>query len=195
MMYDRLTPRLYNRDEFHVEAVMGTSPEGNYVSIDVVTALESKIKELQVKLAIVSESELDLHSKVIQLESEAQGPDGVKTWQEAAVTERLARSKVQNELRKLQQEYDARDEEACELIERWLDAGQPHDWTGWQKRVEVFLGINIPESIPPHIHYVLEHDNFYDDYNKGQGQEFYSKWHSRKDEFPTHKINCIGTWP
>lgn len=146
--------------------------------------METEIKVLQRRLAEVGESELSLATKVIELEAKVRGPEGFDTWEEAAMSERIRRVKAGRELLELQQEYDKRDEEACELIERWLDVGQPHDWTGFQKRVEEFLGIDTPEPIPTGVHWRTEQGNFFNTRNTGQGKEFFDKWYRRRNEFP-----------
>lgn len=168
------------------EALMVADPKGQYTFADAADALKLENTMLKQRLAEMGEKEIDLHAKVIQLESDLQGPDGFKTWQEAATAERIRRINVEKELATLQQDYDERDEEACELIERWLDVGQPHDWDGWQKRVEKFLGFHVefPEPIPPGITWRSEQGNFYDGYNRGQGEEFLVKWYDRRQEFP-----------
>lgn len=146
--------------------------------------METEIKILQRRLAEVGESELTLATKVIELEAAVRGPEGFDTWEDAAMSERIRRVKAGRDLLELQQQYDARDEEACELIERWLDVGQHHDWTSFQKRVEKFLMINVPEPIPPGVHWRTEQGNFFNTRNIGQGKEFFDKWYNRRNEFP-----------
>jgi len=161
------------------------------------TAAENeKLREentvLKNRLAVLGEREMDLQVQVYRLESEARGCSPHATWYDAAVDERVRRVKAEKELISLQQEYDARDAEACELIERWLDVGQPHDWTGFQERVEKFLCIDLPEPIPPGITWRTEQGNFYDGRNKGQGEAFLTKWYPRRSEFPQFLRNNIG---
>ena len=154
-----------------------------------VDRMETEIKVLQRRLAEVGESELTLATKVIELESKLRGPEGFDTWEDAAMAERIRRVKVGRELLELQQEFDKRDEEACELIERWLDVGQNHDWTGFQKRVEEFLRIDLPEPIPPGVHWRTEQGNFFNSRGTGQGKEFFDKWYRRRNEFPMRSDN------
>lgn len=153
--------------------------------------LKEDIKALQQRIAEMGEIEIDLHAKIIQLERDAKGPHPHATWQDAAISERMKRMDVN----KTVQQLERREDEAQYLIERWLEVDKQHDWTGFQKQVEKYLGVNQKEEIPQYIHYVLENDNFYDAYNKGMGEEFYTKWRDRKDEFPQFNANCVGTWP
>lgn len=52
--------------------------------------------------------------------------------------------------------------------------------------------MNQQEQIPSGIYYGTDTDNFYNDTTKeGQGQEFFQKWISRKDEFPQKKTEGI----
>lgn len=156
--------------------------------------LRENNKALKTRLAIVGDSELDLQTKVYELEAQLRGPQGFETWKDAATAERIRRINVEKELKTLQKEYDDRDVEACELVERWLDVGQLHDWDGWQKRVETFLGMHIefPEPIPPGITWRSEQGNFYNDRNQGQGEAFLTKWFDRRQEFPKLHRNNIG---
>lgn len=156
-----------------------------------VDAMEMQIDHLKKRLAEMGEVEIDLHAKIIQLERDARGPEPFATWQEAATSERMKRIDLNKTIREL----TARDEEAQYLVARWLEPGEKHDWTGFQKQVEKFLGVNQPEPIPPGIMWRGEHGNFYNAQNKGQGEAFLVKWFDRRQEFPSYLRDCIGTWP
>lgn len=152
---------------------------------------KEEIKALKLRLAEMGEVEIELHTTIIRLESEARGPEPYKTWQEAATAERMKRMDLNKTIR----DMTARDEEAQYLVARWLEPGEKHDWTGFQKQVEKFLGVNQPEPIPLGIQWRTEQGNFYDIHNKGQGEAFLTKWYERRHEFPAYTRDCIGTWP
>lgn len=156
-----------------------------------VDAMEMQINHLKKRLAEMGEVEIDLHAKIIQLESDIQGPDGFATWQDAATSERMKRITGVKRIAELEE----REMEATQLVERWLQTDKKHDWVGFQKRVEKYLGVNQPEPIPPGIMWRGEHGNFYNAQNKGQGEAFLVKWFDRRQEFPSYLRDCIGTWP
>lgn len=126
------------------EALMVADPKGQYTFADTADALKLENTMLKQRLAQMGEVEIDLHAKIIQLESEARGPEPYATWNEAAVAERMKRMDVNKRVREL----EVREAQALPLIQRWLEVDTKHDWSGFQKQVEEYLGVNQPEPIP-----------------------------------------------
>lgn len=190
--YQRLSPRLVELDG-KVQAVMGTDQGGGYVFHEELETCRERLKAANTRLATLADSELELQTKIYELKAEMEGPGEYATWKDAAVTERSKRVTAEAAIAKLEE----RNKEACELVKRWLDVSQPHDWSGWQTRVEAFLGINTPEPIPKNVAFDESTDEFYDTFYdfRTMGDEFRKKWFTRYAEFPVFRRNCIGTWP
>lgn len=155
--------------------------------------LNTQIAMLQRRLAEMGEVEIDLHTKIIQLEDEARGPAPHATWKDAAVSERTKRYEHTKEIRELKK----RDDEARYLVARWIEPKENHNWDGWQAQVEKFLGVNQPEPIPKNVAFDASTEEFYDTFYdfRTMGDEFRKKWFTRYAEFPVFRRNLIGTWP
>lgn len=183
-----------SREEGDVKLV--EKPDGNlvyfYEAELKVDYLNTQIAMLQRRLAEMGETEIDLHTKIIQLEDEARGPAPHATWKDAAISERNKRYEHTKEIRELKK----RDDEARYLVARWIEPKEKHNWDGFQAQVEKFLGVNQPEPIPKNVRWDESMDDFYDTFYdfRSMGKNFREAWIDRKSEFTTMR-NLVGTWP
>lgn len=151
---------------------------------------DTEIAMLKRRLAELGESEINLHAKIIQLESDARGPEPYATWQEAATAERIKRVEAEKKIREL----EGRDVQARYFVGRWLETDKKHNWVGFQEGVEKFLGINEQMPIPKNVWFNVSMGTFYDlfyDFRE-MGEKFHHQWYHRRAEFPTYKRNLVG---